>query len=75
MQRLERKRVSIDLGEGVFIDVDVQPVLSGPVVPRPPPKMVARLKVDVGDCSGRSSPVDLEILVAVNHRSACAGGP
>jgi hypothetical protein len=69
MQRLEDKRVSIDLGDGIFIDVDIRPVLSGPVVPKPPPKMVARLAVGVDDCSGKSPSVELEILVAVNHRS------
>ena len=71
MQRLEKKRVSIDLGQGVFIDVDVQPVLSGPKVPSPPPKMIARLGVGVDDCSGTASPVELEILVSIAHRSAC----
>lgn len=69
MQRLEEKRVSIDLGEGVYIDVDVRPVFSGPIVPKLPPKMVARLAVGLDDCSGKSSPAELEILVAVSHRS------
>ncbi|KAF1694946.1 hypothetical protein [Pseudoxanthomonas koreensis] len=70
MQRLEKKRLSIELAEGVYIDVDVQPVLSGTAVPIPPPKLIARFAVGVDDCSGKSQPMELEILVAVSHRSA-----
>ena len=36
--RVQKKRVSIELGDGVFIDVDIKPVLSGTSVPKPPPK-------------------------------------
>ena len=41
--RVQKKRVSIELGDGVYIDVDVKPVLSGTSVPKPPPKKVARV--------------------------------
>ena len=41
--RVQKKRVSIELGDGVFIDVDIKPVLSGTSVPKPPPKKVARV--------------------------------
>ena len=69
MRTLEKKRVSIELGDGVVIDVDIWPVLSGSVVPKPPPKLIARLAVGIDDCSGKSEPMQLEIEVAVNHRS------
>lgn len=61
------RRISIDLGEGVFIDVDVRPVLSGPSVPKPRPKLLARLVVGVDEYD---AVMNLEIDVAVNHREA-----
>jgi hypothetical protein len=65
----EEPRVSIDLGDGVYIDIDIQPMMSGPVVPKPRPKLVAELILDVGDpVSGDASPVKVGLKVAIAHR-------
>ena len=63
--RVQKKRVSIELGDGVFIDVDIKPVLSGTSVPKPPPKVV----VNVGDLGDwKSMQLGLDIEVSVAHR-------
>ena len=68
--RVQKKRVSIELGDGVYIDVDVKPVLSGTSVPKPPPKKVARVVVNVGDHGDwKSMQLGLDIEVSVAHRN------
>ncbi|WP_024870284.1 hypothetical protein [Pseudoxanthomonas suwonensis] len=66
------QRISIALGEGVYLDVDVDIngfALSGPVVPKPKPKTTARLIVDINDaCDECATPMPVEIKVAVAHR-------
>jgi len=65
----KKKRVSIELGQGIVIDVDLKPVLSGATVPKPPPKKVARMLVNLDEHgSWRSMSLGLEIEVAVSHR-------
>ena len=65
------RRISIDLGDGVYVDVDVDDfALSGPVVPKPRPKLVANLVLDVGDPVTEAAPaVRIGIKVAVVHRT------
>ncbi|WP_028916674.1 hypothetical protein [Pseudoxanthomonas sp. J35] len=64
------RRISIDLGDGVYVDVDVNDfALSGPVVPKPKPKTIAELVVDVSDPSTDGvTPVKIGFKVAVVHR-------
>ena len=67
--RVQKKRVSIELGDGIFIDVDIKPVLSGTAVPKPPPKKVARVVVNMSEHGDwKSMELGLEIEVAIAHR-------
>jgi hypothetical protein len=62
-----KKRVSIELGNGVVIDVDLKPVFSGTVVPKPPPKKVARVLVNLdehGDWDTMTLGLDIEVAVS-----------
>ncbi|GAB3509978.1 hypothetical protein MNQ95_08480 [Pseudoxanthomonas daejeonensis] len=67
--RVQKKRLSIELGDGIVIDVDIKPVLSGTVVPKPPPRKVARVVVNMDDHGDwKSMALGLEIEVSVAHR-------
>lgn len=68
-RRLQKKRVSIELGDNTVIDVDIRPVLSGATVPKPPPKKVARIVVNLDEHgSWKSMELGLEIEVAIARR-------
>lgn len=69
--RIQKRRVSIELGKGVYIDIDIKPVLSGTTVPKPPPQKVARMLVNMGNHGDwKSTSLGLDIQVAVAHRKS-----
>ncbi|UWX04190.1 hypothetical protein H1235_02155 [Pseudoxanthomonas sp. NC8] len=65
-RQVQKKRVSIELGEGIVIEVDLRPVYSGVVVQPPPPKKVARVLVNLdehGDWDSMTLGLDIEVAV------------
>ncbi|MDZ3799482.1 MAG: hypothetical protein U0T03_11865 [Xanthomonadales bacterium] len=65
----EKKRLTYELGDGtvIIVDVqDVQPVLSVTTLPKPPPKVRARMVVGVGDHpEGGPPPLELECTITL----------
>jgi len=65
-RQMQKKRVSIELGQGIVIDVDLKPVYSGVVVQPPPPKKIARVLVNLdehGDWESMTLGLDIEVAV------------
>jgi len=65
----EERRLSIPLGDGVFVDVLVQTKLSGPVVPKPRPRRIADLVLRAGDpASGEPMALELNVQIDLDQR-------
>ena len=65
-RQMQKKRVAIELGEGIVIEVDLKPVYSGVTVQPPPPKKVARVLVNLdehGDWESMTLGLDIEVAV------------
>ncbi|MBO9716703.1 MAG: hypothetical protein J7507_07800 [Pseudoxanthomonas sp.] len=65
-----KKTVSLELVDGIVIEVDLKPIYSTVVVQPPPPKKVARVLVNLGDHNGAwdAMTLGLDIEVAVKHK-------
>ena len=62
----EKKRLTYELGDGTVIVVDVPPVFSVTTLPKPPPKVRARMVVGVGDHpEDGPPPLELECTVTI----------
>ena len=68
--RMDKNTFNLDLGGGVFVDFDVTPVYNTTQVPRPRPKLIARVVIEVGDRpEGGPPPLELECTFTVHGDS------
>ncbi|MES5813945.1 hypothetical protein [Pseudoxanthomonas sp. Soil82] len=59
------------IGEGVVIDVSIQPKATGVSVPkpRPVPRRIGVLKLDIGDLTDERNSFEVEFTFDLNYRS------
>lgn len=65
------QKFSFQLGEGVVLDVSVQPKATGVSVPkpRPNPRRIGVLKLDIGDLTDERNSFEVEFTFDLNYRS------
>lgn len=71
--RNDLKTLTLDLGDGLVVDVDVTPIFNTTTVPKPRPKLIARIAVGVGDHpEGGPPPLLLDCSFTIREQSAPA---
>ena len=65
------QKFSFQLGEGVVLDVSVQPKATGVSVPkpRPVPRRIGVLTLDIGDPTDETKSFEVEFTFDLNYRS------
>ncbi|GAB3509981.1 hypothetical protein MNQ95_08475 [Pseudoxanthomonas daejeonensis] len=70
MTMTREQTFSVAIAEGVFVDVSIQLKASAPVVPkpRPNPRRLAELVLDIGDPSSEAAPVQANFKIDLKYQ-------